>query len=239
MAEADWTILASPGLGSGDVARGVSMAFTPPSGGGSFVHGFRSITTTTGVAGYYYNSASFAPITGSKKGGSIRAAMKRYSATLGYAPFIGLIQGNNPNSPGYLLGLNDAATYKVVLNKTTPGAGLAASGSTMLRASADSYTAVGDAATTWFQLRLDVLVNPHGEVILNCYQNDLSLYSVASPTWTAIDGMSSYTDDSLGILSGSLPYLDSFYAVFGFYTNNSAGCVALFDYVEVSRQLTP
>ena len=82
-------------------------------------------------------------------------------------------------------------------------------------------------------------MNPHGEVVLDVFENDLSVNAVTSPSWAAIDGMAQYIDDSLGILSGSTPYLTGFYAVFGHYTSNLAGSVSLFDHLEVFRQTAP
>jgi len=240
MAEADWAELTGTALGSGEVARGVSNAFTVPNGGTAFVFGFRSLTSATGFAGLYVDLANFKPIAGTNKGGSIRAAMKKYAGPASSAPLIGLVKGTDPaTAEGYLLGLSEGSSYYELLNKGVPSSGMDASGSSVLRTSTSSYTDTGDAASYWHHLRLDVLVNPHGEVVLNVYKNDLSAHAVTAPSWAAITGMGSYTDDSLGVLSGSLPFLDGFYAVFGHYTDNQSGAVSLFDHVEVLRQTAP
>lgn len=244
MAEADWTLLGGGGsaLGTGAVARGATNGLTRPYGGGNFCHGFKALGTDTGFAGSYVNLANFVPIAGTKKGGSIRAAMKKYSSGTTYAPMIGLIAGTSVDSAnGYLLGLSEGSSYNITLKKGFCATGLSLSDTGILRSSTLAYTAVGDAATTWLHLRLDVLVNPHGEVVLKVYQNDISdpADSVATPSWTAVTGMDTYIDDSIGILSGTTPVLDGFYAIFGHYTSNATGSTSLFDHIEVYRQTAP
>lgn len=201
--------------------------------------GFRSGVSTTGFGGYYCNRTNYAPIAGTRKGGSIRMAMKRYASGALYAPIMGFMVGQDPTTAqGYMLGLSEASSYQIALRKGVPSAGLDPSASSILRLSTASYTAVGDSAAAWFHLRLDVLVNPHGETVLNVYRNDLNSYAVTSPTWAAIAGMDSYVDDSIGILTGSTPYLDGFYAFFGMYSEAS-GSMALFDHCELYRQTSP
>lgn len=236
MGQADWTDLTGTALDSSDVARGVASAFTVPTGGGSYVYGYRSLVSTAGFAGKYCNLAGFAPFTGTLKGGTIRAAMKRYSSNGDFAPMIGLIQGTDPASAnGYLLGLSSGSSYKVCLMKGVPGQDMLAGEDNILLESDEAYTDVGDTLAAWFHLRLDVLVNPHGEVILNVYTNDCSTISVASPTWVLLD---TFIDDPIGIMSDSLPVTDGFYGVFGMYTEE-AGSTTLFDHIEVWRQDSP
>ena len=241
MAEADWAEMTSPALDSGSVARGVTNAFTRVhADAGSTVFGFHALTGDTGFAGLYVDLSNFNPIAGTKKGGSIRAALKRYSSGAGYAPMFGLMLGTDPNtSEGYMLGLTQATSYAVALKKGSPGNGMDDSGSDLLRLASASDTAVGDSADVWKHLRLDVLVNPHGEVVLNVYENDAQTNGVTAPVWSAITGMDQYIDDSLGILSGSLPHLTGFYAFFGHYTEDLQGSVSLFDHIEVYRQTSP
>lgn len=236
MAEADFGALTGSALDTASVPRGVTAAFTRPTGGGSFCCGFRATIATPGFAGYYLNLANFNPITGSRKCGSIRGAMKRYSSGASYAPIMGFMKGTNPgSSDGYMIGLSGATAYQIALKKGSPAGGLDPTSSQILRLSTDSYTTVGDAAAGWFHLRLDVLVNPHGEVVLNCYQNT---GNVTTPTWAAIDGMDQYIDDSLGALTGSTPYLDGFYCFFGQYSA-TVGATTLWDQLEVLRQTAP
>jgi hypothetical protein len=149
---------------------------------------------------------------------------------------IGIITGNAPTSPGYSLGLSNNSSYKIVLAKQTPVTGLDEDDSGVLRASTASYTETGDDVSEWFHLRLDVLVNPHSEVVINCYRNS---GDVDTPVWAAIPGMDSYIDDSLGAITGTVPYTGSFYFFFGHYANNGLGKVSLFDHITVARQTYP
>jgi len=242
VAQADWANLTGAALGTGVVAKGVSSAFTPPSGGGTFINALSSVASGQGFAGKYLNLANFNPIAGTKKGGSFSCALKKYSSGITFAPAFGLVKGTDPSSAvGYIVALTQEAGYKIGLFKGTLVAGFSATAasSRLLRSSSTTFTKYGGAATDWFHLRLDVLVNPQGEVVLNVYENDLGAHTVAAPSWAAIAGMSTFIDDSAGILSGALPYLDGFYVVWGMYVSNEVGRVAMFDYMEASRQLTP
>jgi len=242
MSEADWsTLTGGSALDSGSVARGVSNAFTVPNGGGSYVHGFRSLDASSGVAGWYCALSNFTPIGGGgNKGGSVRAAMKRYTAQDGYAPFIGLIKGTDPTADGYFLGLTEGASaYNLALKKGSPASGLTGNETSILRKSSDQFTDSGDTAAAWFHVRLDVLVNPNGDVVLSVKQNDLTSNAVTSPVWAAVSGMDDFVDDAVGILTESTPHQNSFYIMFGHYTAASQGSVSLFDHFEVWRQLTP
>ena len=223
------------GLESGDVAKGVSSAFTPPNGGGNFVHVFRSVNAQIGFAGWYYSALSaFNPITGNK-GGSVRCAMRRYAAGSEYAPMIGLIAGTDLNSAkAYLLGLTDSDPYQIALRKGLVGGGLDPTDSDILRISDASYSA----NTRWFHLRLDVIVNPHGDVILNVFENDLDINAVTSPDWQPISGMDAYTDDSVGVFTGTLPLTSSFRGFFGHYNGGETGKISLFDHFELLRHST-
>jgi len=238
MAEADWSDLTGSGALT-DVNQGVSTAFTPPVGGSSFVYGFHQTGTAAGVIGKYCNLANFAPMSGTKKGGRITAAMKRYTANLGYSPFIALALGKDVNTTqAYILGLSNASTYHAVLKKGDLASVLDESSGSILWQETAARTSVGNVAAAWVHLCLDVLVNPHGEVILNV---GINTGNVTTPTWTTMSGSPTlpYTDDSLGALTGSSPYLDQFYAIFGMQTDGVAGAMCLFDHLTVSRQIAP
>lgn len=240
MAEADFAALTGSALGSSDVRKGVSAAFSKPTGGGSMVCGFRALTTTTGMAGWSADLAGFNPITGTKKGGSIRAAMKRYTASLGYMPILGLFKGTDPATMlGYFLCLTNAASYKIALKKGSVASGMNASDSNVVRVSTETFSDAGNAVAAWRHLRLDVLVNPHGDVVLSVFKN---LGDVTAPSWVTVSGMDVFIDDSLGVLLGAAgitPYLDGFYGAFGHYTESAQGSVSLFDQFELHRQESP
>lgn len=238
MAEADWTPYTSTnnGLDSGQVSKGVSNAFTPPNGGGSFVQAFHSLTTATGVAGYYYSGLSaFNPIS-TNKCGSIRAALRRYAAGTAYAPLIGFIAGTDlAVAKAYILGLSDTDPYQYVLRKGLVTGGLDPTAADVLRKSDATYSS----NTLWHHLRLDVIVNPQGDVVLNTYLNDLTVNPVTAPAWTTIPGMESYTDDGNGILTGTLPLTSGFRGFIAHFNDGEAGKVSLIDHVEIFRQLSP
>ena len=240
MAEANWAVMPTGGaLDTNDLPRGVTNGFAVPNGGGNFVLGFRSAVASIGFGGFTVDLANFRGDGGALKGGSIRAAMKHYSAAATSAPIMGLINGTDPaTATGYLLGLSHATAYNVALRKGVPFGGLNVAGSDILRASTGSFTDVGNGAAAWQHLRLDVLVNPHGETVLDVYTNDLTANAVTAPIWTAITGMDQYIDDAMGILTGSLPETDNFYFFFGHYTE-AVGTVTLWDHLEIHRQTSP
>jgi hypothetical protein len=185
--------------------------------------------------------ANFTPVGGGgNKGASIRAAMKRYTAQDGYAPFFGVVKGTDPTAEGYFLGLTEgASSYYLALKKGSPASGLDATESSILRKSTAAFTASGDTAEAWFHVRLDVLVNPNGDVVLSVKQNDLDSNPVTTTPAAAVTGMDDYIDDAVGILTGSTPHQNSFYIMFGHYTAASQGSVSLFDHIEVYRQTSP
>lgn len=239
MAEADWTAFNATthhGLDDGDVAKGVSNAFSRPSGGGNFVQVFHSLQPTIGVAGWYYSILpAFNPVA-TQKGGSMRAAMRRYAAGTLYAPVMGLISGTDlETARAYILGLSDSDPYQIVLRKGLVGGGLDPTSADVLRVSDESWSS----NTKWFHLCLDVLVNPQGDVVLNVYANDLDVNTVSAPNWVAVSGMDSYIDDSAGVLTGVAPLVSGFRGFFGHFNNGESGKVSLFDHVEFFRQLSP
>lgn len=240
MAEADWTLFNAAthhALDAGDVSQGVSTFTTPPNGGGSFVYGFHSLNNVIGVAGRYYTGVSaFNPIA-SGKGGSIRGALRRYAAGTEYAPFLALIAGTDlETAKAYMLGLSDSDPYQYVLRKGLGGGGLDPTGTDVLRVSDESFTS----NTAWHHLRLDVIVNPHGDVILNVYYNStLATTGVTAPTWSAVPGMDSYVDDANGVLTGSAPLASDFRGMMGHFNDGEVGKVSLIDHVELFRQISP
>ena len=224
-------------LDSADVSKGVTNAFTAPAGGDTFVHGFNSLTATTGFSGRYYNSSNFNPIS-PNKGGSIRGAMRRYSAGANYAPMFGFIAGTNVGSnKAYVVGLSNSDPYQIVLAKIIPNTGLPTTGASVLRVSDESFSST----SKWHHLRLDVIVNPHGDVRLVALSNDLDAVGadVAVPDWQPISGMDDYTDDALSVLTGTAPLVSGFRGFFGHYNGGEAGKVSLFDHLEIHRQIAP
>jgi len=212
MAEADWTILTNS-LSSASVVRGVTAGITPPNGGGSFVYGFNSLAAVTGAVGLFTNLANFSPMA---KGADITGALMR--GTGGGADehsvflFLGL-GGTAVADEGYLFGLSDSDPAHIVLRKGSLINGLIddSPGTSGVLARSTETVEIG----TWVHLRLEMVVNVSGDVVLNVYKSDLSSYAVTAPSWAAVAGMSGYTggiaataflDDALGVNSGSSPY---------------------------------
>ena len=100
----------------------------------------------------------------------------------------------------------------------------------MLVRSSESF-----AQGTWLHVRLDVVVNTNGDVVLSAFRNDLVAHSIGTaPDWEPIAGMPVFIDDQLGINSGSQPYTSG-RGGFGFASSDDTrrGFV---DQIELFRQ---
>ena len=114
---------------------------------------------------------------------------------------------------------------------TTAYPGPTADGPGVLLKSAASF-----AQATWLHLRLDVIVNTNGDVVLKVFQNDLALHALGTPPdWQPVSGMVEFIDDHLGINSGSQP-LTSGRGGFGFSVKDVTRR-AYFDHLELFRQV--
>jgi len=232
MAAADWGTL-NDGLDAVSVKRGVTNGVARPNGGGNFCFGFNSVVSTLGAAGLYSAQGSFAPMA---KGGSIRGAIRRGAGggPLNFAPmlFLGL-QANSVNASGYLLGLDDDDPHRIMLRKGTILTGLpAVSLGTQGVLKFGSETFLND---TWLHLRLDMIVNTNGDVILQAFRNDLTAHAVTSPTWVPVPGCEQFIDDVLAVNSGSAPFTSG-YGGFAFQTKDITRR-GYFDHLEVQRQV--
>ncbi len=233
MAQTDWTFL-NDGLDAATVDRGVTTGIARAPGGGSFVYGFNSLSTAQGVVALFTNQLNFAPM---QKGGSVRAAIQRgiSGGPLNFAPFLFIgLQGPSVNDLGYLLGLGDGDPHHIVLRKGALSGGLpdiAPGTQGVLRRSTGTFT-----PGTWLHLRLDLVANQNGDVLLQVFQNDLSAHALGTaPSWQPLPGMDELVDDALGINSGSLPFTSG-RAGFGFFTKDVTRR-GFFDQVEIYRQL--
>lgn len=244
MGAADWTELTNS-IGSGTVSRGVTAGIARPPGGGSFLFGFNSLVVTPGSVGLFANQVNFAP-TPANKGGSVSGAIKRGSSggNTGFSPclFIGL-QGADVSDQGYLLGLADESPSHIVLKKGSLSSlieDLAPDpvDNDILLRSTTAY-----AINTWLHLRLDMIVQGTGDVVLQCFENDLDSNDVDNPVWGLIPGMegsqhptlSGFVDDALGVNSGSAPFTSGRIG-FGFRSEDVTRR-AFFDHLVVARQV--
>lgn len=204
MAENDWTPI-TDALSS--IKRAVTAGIAPPNGGGTFVYGMASLSNTPGTNALYSALNGFAPL---GKGGEISAAMKRglSGGPTKFAPFLFLGLANTVSTDvAYMLGFSDADPSHIVLRKGALAGGLpdapvypAAGNMGVLAKSTATF-----AQNTWMQLRLEVVVNLNGDVVINCYQSDPAAHPVTSPVWSPIQGIPRFIDDTLGVNSGSMP----------------------------------
>lgn len=230
MGQSDWSYLTN-GLDMATVDRGVTAGIPRPPGGGSFLFAFNSLSAVTGAVALFANLEGFAPMA---KGGSIRGVVQRGpgGGPTGFSPFLFLCcQGNSVNDSAYLLGLSDDDLHRIVLRKGSITVGLpSADGPGVLLKSSASF-----AQATWLHLRLDVIVNGNGDVILKVLQNDLAAHPLGTPPdWQPVAGMVEFIDDHLGINSGSQP-LTSGRGGFGMAVRDVTRR-AYFDHLELLRQ---
>lgn len=235
MAQSNLTIMTNS-LDAAVVDRGVTAGQTPPAGGGTFVYGFNSLQVPgAGAVALFANQVNFAPMA---SGGSVRAAIKRAASggTTGWAPFLFIgAQGPGVNDSGYLLGLQDDDPSHIVLKKGALNFGIPSgtpdpTNNGILRRSTDAID-----IDEWYHLRLDMVVNGSGDVVLKVFQNDLSVNDVDSPVWTAINGMADFVDDALAVNTGSAPFTSG-RAGFGMQVSDVTRR-GFFDQLEVFRQL--
>lgn len=234
MAESDWTVCSSS-ISSGALDRGVTQGIARPSGGGSFVYGFNSLAVVAGATALFCNQTNFAP-TPANKGGSVRGAVKRglSGGQIGFSPFLFLgLQGPDVSDAGYLLGLSDAEPHSIILRKGpinvgVPDQPIGTNG--VLAKSSETFE-----PDTWLHLRLDMIVNLTGDVILKAFRSDLVANAVSSPIWLPIPGLADFVDDTLGINSGSAPFTSGRFG-FGMQVSDAARR-SFFDQIEVSRQI--
>jgi hypothetical protein len=227
MAESDFTALTGS-LSTALVDRNVSNGFTPPSGGGSWVYGFHSLQPDEGASGMYYSSdpGNFAPMA---KGGRISCPMKRLVGVAA-TPFLFMsLEGNTVGDSGYLIGLaHDESPARLIVVKGPPSAGL-------LLANQIVQSSATYQVDDWLHLQVDIIRQPSDDVLIKVWENDLAAHAVSSPTFVLVPGMEAFTDDNLGIITGSQPFLGG-YCGFGYYTK-SAGRYAFHDYFKLARQL--
>lgn len=211
MASNDWTVLTSS-LAGGVVAKGVSSGIARPAGGGSFCYVMNALAATVGGVGLYASpqapNTNFNPLL---KGGDISCAIQRGvgNGATGYSAFIFMLaQGTAITDNAYMLGLSDSAGSHIELRKGSMQNGLpdeAPGGPNVVLARGSDVIPAG----TWVHLRLEVVTNISGDVVINCYQSDLGAHNVTSPSWVDIPGIPggpSFVDDVGGINSGSLPF---------------------------------
>jgi len=230
MGAADWAEFTNS-LNVAVLDRGATGGITPPNGGGSYCYGFNSLEVVAGAAALFTDLVNFTP---HAKGCRLNGAVQRITSggTTGFSTFlIACAQTSAIGGDAYILGLSDSVPSKIVLVKGSiilgaPGP----TDGTVLRVSDESV-----AIDTWANLRLDVIRQPNDDVVLKMYKNDLTANPVTAPVWVAIPGMADFTDDNLGIATGSAPFTTG-RSGFGFAATDITRRGAV-DHVQLYRQL--
>lgn len=230
MGEAHWTHMTGSAPAE-DISWGYTDngSFGAPSG--NRVFGFHSLNPVEAVAAMNAEGMSYSPISG-QMGGVITAHLRRFTTGAGYGTAIFFIDSTNAASGrAYVLGLSQEYPYRIVLKKGLFSSGLSITGLDTLAYSDQLYD-----GNDWHCLKLAVTTRPQGDVVLVAKHKDpRRLYPV---TWDAIPGIDPFIDDVLGANSGSVPYMG--YRVGIAQINRGAtGCVSVFDWISVGRQIVP
>lgn len=227
MGSSDWADL-SNALTGGDVIQGVTMMLMGQSGiDGDFVYGLRSAAACTGFAGKVCNVTGFHPITTAKRMGVARARIRKHTSIAGYSAFVFFTNSlDAATAEAYMLGVSDGTAPNIMLRRGTLAGGLANDSSYLRKSTAPVQNAA------WLDLKLEAVYNPQNDVVLNVLQNT---GTIAVEQWTAVAGMAQYIDDALGYSYGSPPPTGQFYVGFGMTVSNVEGAVALFDYIQISK----
>ena len=205
MSELNWQVLpGSSGEGGAPFYTGTSAVFTPPPGGGDRTYTWRAAdANVNGVHALYADVANYNPIPGNF-GGSIRGALYRAdgSSATDHSVFLFFQQqADNATATGYMVGLSPETSSHLVLVKGPLSAGIPTSAVKTDGVIARSTSTFAQGA--WVHVRLDVVVNPNGDVVLNTWTNNLDVNDVLTPVWTAVPEMSGIIDDAIGWNTGT------------------------------------
>ncbi|MCK5643690.1 MAG: hypothetical protein KAJ19_23015, partial [Gammaproteobacteria bacterium] len=244
MGQQDWGDLEGS-LEDADLKRGVTAEISGPNGTNGFVYGYNSMdSTVTGAHGKFVNLPGFVP-TGSllsspDGGGSIRGAVRRVASpnNTGMTPMLFFCcQGGPPtvNDQVYMIGLSDSDPYKIVLAKGPIVGGIVeAQEDTKILVSSSREYNIGDGL--WHHIRMDAIVEPNGDVLLKCYESDMTINDLQNPDWGIIGGFSAegYIDGVLQINTGSAPLWGG-YVGFAFAVNQALNRRGAFDGLQATR----
>ena len=232
MSAEDWADL-NDGLVA--VEKGATNGLGVPNGGGTQIYAFNSMDAEQiGAAGLRCVIADFQPMS---SGGRISGCVKRMpsGSNTGFSPLLFLAAGGRSvNDVAYILGLEDADPYRIVLRKGTIAEGVPQTeeGNYLARSSEQFQMS----AELWHQLRLDAIEQPSGAVTLEVAKNDLAVNPCTAPVWESIDGMAQFVDDAVGANTGSLPLIGG-YVGFATAYQQSIATIGGFDQIQILRQV--
>jgi hypothetical protein len=233
MSAEDWADLDDSLVG---VEKGATNGLGVPNGGGTQIYAFNSMDAEQiGAAGLRCVIADFQPMS---SGGRISGCIKRLQsgANTGFSPLFYLASGGmSVADNAYLLGLEDADPYRIVLRKATIQSGIPQTAEGNYLARSSSQFNMSD--DLWHHLRLDVIVQPSGAVTLEVAQNNLTANPCTSPIWESIPGMAQFVDDAVGANTGTLPLIGG-YAGFATAYSQSIATRGGFDQIQILRQAT-
>ena len=215
-------------LSGGNIAAVTSTVITPPTGGGSFARGVRSLSNSIGVWAEYYSAiAAFTPTT---KGASWSLAMQAVTPGANYAPLTFVCAGGtNISDDAYIFGIGNGDPAHLILRKGSiagglpdvePATPLQPLNQGVLRRSVEAFS-----PGQWLHLRLMAARNANGDTVLSVARN---VGAVGSAIWEPIPGMDPFVDDAAGIATGTPSYPSGFVGRGAYFAQT--GRVAVFDF---------
>jgi hypothetical protein len=218
-------------IASGPVTSAVIPA---PNGGGAFTYGIHSLSATPGVVGFYSALANFTPT--AKAGDIASAIIKSGVQGSNHSEFVFVnLNGQASTNLCYMLGLSNTDPAHIILVKGQLAGGLpdvAPGTQGVLRRSTATYP-----LNTWVQVKLEAILQPNGDIVLNCYASSLAVNLVTAPVWVAIPGMAAYTDDFLQSNTGSAPLASG--RMGWAMVSSDINRTGAFDEIQTDRQILP
>ena len=225
MAQSDFTVLTAS-LSTTVCKRGPSTIFGAAPGGTPDTHIFSTVSDVTGAAGLFYSRVSEPDFNPVVAGATVEGVLYRDSSTgLGCSTFLFAgAQGTAITDSAYLIGLADADPAPIIIRKGPISQGIpdltpdpAVNG--VLMRTVETFS-----RATFVQVKMEVIVQANGDVILTGRLNDLTApgadvdtpsYVVPSGFEGTISAVTGFVDDFGQISTGTAPLVGG-RAGFGF-----------------------
>lgn len=235
MGASDWTTCTNS-LATSSVARNPTSGTPRPPGAGQYLFAMHSRIVQTGAVGLFVNQVGFAPM---PFGGIIHGMLTKLVSGGGTnfgAAFFFSAAGPDVSDVAYILALSEAEPAHLLLKKARQIDGLADEApnptvNKILRRSVETF-GMGE----FVQVRLRVIDQPGGDVVLKVQKNDLTAVgaNLTTPTWIDVPGMDPFTDDVTQINTGSAPLVGGRAGKSGFFRDVNRRVA--FDQVVVEKQ---